>query len=421
MMSWLVMRVGAPEGAPPLGWTISSGDPLNTLPLSGAARPAAIPGPRDAGIWPRIHYIPCMSNSFGEYLRITTWGESHGPGIGVVIDGLPAGVPVSIETIAADLARRRPGGDLASSRKEPDTPRILSGLLDGKTLGSPLAIWIESIDARPGDYDEMADLYRPGHADFTTEARYGHRDRRGGGRASARETAARVAAGAVCRVMLAREYGIEIVGWVDEVAGIRADVDPALVESKDVEASAVRCPVPARSATMMEKIQTARDAGDSLGGWVAVTARGVPAGWGDPVFAKVKSLLGAALLSIPAAVAIEIGDGIAATSRCGSENNDVFISDGAGGICQQSNRSGGMQGGITSGEPVWARVGFKPTSTIATSQKTLNRSGEEVEFEGRGRHDPCVLPRAVAIVEAMMALVLVDRMLARRATPPASG
>ncbi|HIG06469.1 MAG TPA: chorismate synthase [Planctomycetes bacterium] len=362
-----------------------------------------------------------MSNSFGEYLRITTWGESHGPGIGVVIDGLPAGVPVSIETIAADLARRRPGGDLASSRKEPDTPKILSGVLDGKTLGSPLAIWIESIDARSEDYDEMADLYRPGHADFTTEARYGHRDRRGGGRASARETAARVAAGAVCRVMLAREYGIEIVGWVDELSGNRAEVDPATVDSEAVELSPVRCPALATSGSFVDQIERAREAGDSLGGWVGVVARGVPAGWGDPVFAKMKSLLGAAMLSIPAAMSLELGDGIAATGRTGSENNDSFTSDESGTIHQRTNRSGGMQGGITSGAPLWLRVGFKPTSTIGTTQETVNRSGDGIQFEGKGRHDPCVLPRAVAIVEAMMALVLVDRMLARRATPPASG
>ncbi len=359
-----------------------------------------------------------MSNTFGEYLRITTWGESHGPGIGVVIDGLPAGIPVSIEEIAHDLARRRPGGALASARKEPDTPQIQSGLHDGKTLGSPLAIWIESVDARSEDYDSLATLYRPGHADFTTEARYGFRDPRGGGRASARETAARVAAGSVARAMLAAECGIEIVGWVDAIGSIRTEMNPALVTAQQVEDSAVRCPDAAGSAAIIEQIESAREAGDSLGGWVAVVARGVPAGWGDPVFAKVKSLLGAALLSIPAAMAMELGDGIAATSRTGSQNNDPMVPDGSGGMRQETNRSGGLQGGITSGAPVWARVGFKPTSTIGISQETINAAGEAVVFEGKGRHDPCVVPRAVPIVEAMMALVLADRMLARKATPP---
>ncbi len=362
-----------------------------------------------------------MSITFGEYLRITTWGESHGPGIGVVIDGLPAGVPVSVETIGAELARRRPGGSLASRRQEPDEPRILSGVLDGKSLGSPLAIWIESVDARPQDYDQISELYRPGHADFTTEARYGHRDRRGGGRASARETAARVAAGSICRSMLKREYGIEIVGWVDEVSGVRNSIGIDEISAEAVEASQVRSPDPSTSLAHAKMIEQARDAGDSLGGWIGVVARGVPAGWGDPIFGKVKSLLASSMLSIPAAVAIEMGDGIESTRRTGSENNDSFAADASGGVTQRSNRSGGMQGGITSGAPLWLRVGFKPTSTIGTSQQTVNRQGQEVDFEGRGRHDPCVLPRAVPIVEAMMSLVLVDRMLARRATPPASG
>jgi len=359
-----------------------------------------------------------MSNTFGEYLRITTWGESHGPGIGVVIDGLPAGIPVSIEKIADDLARRRPGGALASARQEPDTPQIQSGLVDGLTLGSPLAIWIESVDARPQDYDSLSELYRPGHADFTTEARYGIRDARGGGRASARETAARVAAGSVARALLDREYGIEIVGWVDSIGSVSAEVNPTVVGFDQVEASPVRCPDGNCSVAIVEQIEAAREAGDSLGGWVGVVARGVPAGWGDPVFAKVKSLLGSAMLSIPAAVAMELGDGVAATTRTGSQNNDQMTSDGSGGMRQETNRSGGLQGGITSGAPVWARVGFKPTSTIATAQETINTSGEAVVFEGKGRHDPCVVPRAVPIVEAMMALVLADRMLASRATPP---
>ncbi|MEC9476200.1 MAG: chorismate synthase [Planctomycetota bacterium] len=360
-----------------------------------------------------------MSNTFGEYLRITTWGESHGPGIGVVIDGLPAGIPVSVDEIAADLARRRPGGALASARQEPDTPQIQSGLLDGKTLGSPLAIWIESVDARSQDYDSLADLYRPGHADFTTEARYGLRDARGGGRASARETAARVAAGAVARALLHSEYDLEIIGWVDAIGSIRAEVNPTTVVAQQVESSPVRCPDQACSGAIVEQIESAREQGDSLGGWVGVVARGVPAGWGDPVFAKVKSLLGSAMLSIPAAVSLELGDGIASTTRSGSQNNDQMVSDGSGGMRQETNRSGGLQGGITSGAPLWLRVGFKPTSTIGTAQNTINTAGDEVVFEGKGRHDPCVVARAVPIVEAMLALVLADRMLASRATPPA--
>ncbi|MFQ5654953.1 MAG: chorismate synthase [Planctomycetota bacterium] len=362
--------------------------------------------------------FPGMSNTFGEFFRITTWGESHGPGIGVVIDGIPPGIPVDLSMVEEELRRRRPGGPLASPRKEPDQPRVLSGLREGRTLGTPLALWIENRDARPGDYEELSRIYRPGHADLTTDARYGLRDPRGGGRAGARETSARVAAGAVARQLLALEHAIEIVGWVERIGDIDARVDPAQVTRVDVEASPVRCPDPKASVRMVEAIERSRDDGDSLGGWVGAVARGVPPGWGDPVFAKIKALLAGALLSIPAAVAFEVGEGRAATRLRGSENNDPLRPAKGGGIEPATNRSGGLLGGITTGAPLVARVGFKPTSTIRKAQTTVDMDGQAVRFEGTGRHDPCVLPRAVAIAEAMLALVLADRMLARRATPP---
>lgn len=369
----------------------------------------------------RLTKFDAMSNTFGEYLRITTWGESHGPGIGVVIDGLPAGLPVTPQLLQEQLRRRRPGGALASPRQEPDEPMILSGVYEGKTLGTPVSIYIESSDVRSQDYESLEDIYRPGHADYTTEARYGHRDPRGGGRASARETAARVAAGAVAAEFLRLEHGIEIVGWVSELAGVRSPVDLDQLTVETVEQSPVRCPDHATSKKFEEQIARARDEGESLGGWVAVVARGVPAGWGDPVFGKLKAWLGQAMLSIPATVALEIGDGIAATGRTGSENNDAYGLDDEGSVTQKTNRSGGLQGGISSGSPVWLRVGFKPTSTIRKSQESVKKSGETTTFSGTGRHDPCVLPRAVPIVESMLALVLADRLLARRAIPPFEG
>lgn len=350
---------------------------------------------------------------------MTTWGESHGPGIGVVIDGLPAGVPIAVDEIAAELVRRRPGGALASPRKEPDVPKVQSGLYEGRTLGTPLAIWIESVDARPRDYDALAKLYRPGHADYTTLARYGFRDPRGGGRASARETAARVAAGSVALQLLRQSHNVEIVAWVDRVGAVEATVDVASVTREAVESSPVRCPDPAASAAMVKLIEEVRDAGDSLGGWVRVVARGVPPGWGDPVFGKLKAWLGNAFFTLPAVQAVEIGDGIAATGRRGSENNDPFAVGDDGRVMVTQNYSGGIQGGISNGAPIRASVGFKPTSTIRTKQATVDESGQPVEFEGTGRHDPCVLPRAVPLVEAMLAFVLADRMLSYRATPPA--
>jgi len=364
-----------------------------------------------------------VSNTFGEYLRVTTWGESHGPGIGCVIDGVPPGIEISEGAIAAALARRRPGQALTSARSEPDRPRILSGWHEGRTLGSPLAIWIENLDARPGDYAEIARAYRPGHADWTTEARYGVRDPRGGGRASARETAARVAAGAIAEAILRAEAPIEIVAWVERVADISADgaapVDPERVTRAAVDAHPARTPDREAAQRMAARIEAARDAGDSLGGWIRVVARGVPAGWGDPVAAKMKALLAGALLSLPAAVAFEIGDGIAATARTGSENNDPLV-PGPAGPRPESNRSGGDLGGITTGAPLICGVGFKPTSTIRAEQRTVDRTGRATTLAASGRHDPCVLPRAVPVVEAMVALVLADRLLARRAAPPAA-
>lgn len=359
-----------------------------------------------------------MANTFGEYLRVTTFGESHGPGVGAVIDGMPAGVPIVLEEITAALRRRRPGQALTSPRQETDEPRILSGVFEGRSLGSPLTLWIENRDARPADYEALRDTYRPGHADLATELRYGWRDHRGGGRASARETAARVAAGAIALALLRTEHPIEIVGWVERVGALMATIDPATVTAQAVDANPVRCPDPALAAAMEARIAEARAQQDSLGGWVGAVARGVPSGWGDPVFGGMKALLGAACLSLPAAVAVEIGDGLAATARTGSEHNDALEPGSDGRPCPATNRAGGVQGGITTGAPVVVRVGFKPPSSIARAQRTVDRANQPHALRIAGRHDPCVLPRAVPVVEAMLALVLADRMLAWRAAPP---
>ncbi|MEM7166884.1 MAG: chorismate synthase [Planctomycetota bacterium] len=361
-----------------------------------------------------------MTNTFGDFLRVTTWGESHGPGIGVVVDGVPAGTPVLIDEIAAALRRRRPGAPLTSPRKERDQPRILSGVMDDRALGTPIAIWIENQDARPSDYDALRDLYRPGHADHTTDARYGLRDHRGGGRASARETAARVAAGVIALALLRVDLDVEIVAWVDQVGELCADVNPTTVTQQVVDSSVIRCPDQAITTSMESWIAELRDSGDSAGGWVGIVARGVPAGLGDPVFGKLKALLAHAYLSLPATVALEFGDGLGATLRTGSANNDALVAAPDATPQLATNRAGGMHGGISNGAPLVARVGFKPPSTIRKTQRTVTSSGDEVEFEGTGRHDPCVLPRAVPIVEAMTALVLADRWLARRAAPPAA-
>lgn len=362
-----------------------------------------------------------MSSSFGTLFRITTFGESHGPGLGVVVDGCPPRLPLDAADVQAELDRRRPGASrLASQRKEADQVEILSGVLDGLTLGTPIAMLIRNTDTRGGDYSEIARAYRPSHADYTYDAKYGIRAVAGGGRASARETAGRVAAGAIAQRLLA-QHGVAIVAWVDEVAGIAAAVDDAAVMRADVDASEVRCPDPAASAAMVERIERARKDGDSVGGVVRAVARGVPVGWGEPVFDKLEADLAKAMLSIPAAKGVENGSGFAGTRLTGSEHNDLFYRRDDGTIGTRTNRSGGIQGGISNGEPITLRVAFKPTATIMRPQDTVDRDGNPAVLAPRGRHDPCVLPRAVPIVEAMMALVLADHALRQAARAGYSG
>jgi chorismate synthase len=343
--------------------------------------------------------------------RVTTFGESHGPGLGVVVDGCPPRLAIDVAAIQAELDRRRPGQSrLVSQRKEDDRIEILSGILDGQTLGTPIAMVIRNTDTRGKDYDAIARAYRPSHADFTYDAKYGIRAIAGGGRASARETAARVAAGAIAQQLLARQ-GVSIVAWVDEVAGIAAAVDGDTVMRADVDANDVRCPDQAVATAMIERIDQARKAGDSVGGVISAVARGVPAGWGEPVFDKLEADLAKAMMSIPAVKGVENGSGFSGTHMTGSEHNDLFYKRKDGTIGTRTNRSGGIQGGISNGEPVTLRVAFKPTATIMRPQDTVDRAGNTTVLEPKGRHDPCVLPRAVPIVEAMFAIVLADHHL----------
>lgn len=355
-------------------------------------------------------------SSFGQALRVVTFGESHGPAVGAVIDGCPPRLALDVEDVQRDLDRRRPGQSrLTTQRQEQDRAEILSGIFEGRTLGTPIAIVVRNDDARPGAYEAMKDLYRPSHADFTTEAKYGLRDWRGGGRASARETVGRVAAGAVARVLLHSVAGVEVLAWVRQVADIQVEVSPQDVALDAVEANDVRCPDPITADAMVARIEAARRDGDSVGGVVECVARGVPAGLGEPVFDKLEADLAGALLSLPAAKGFEIGSGFAGTRLSGAAHNDPFVPGAGGSPSAPTNRSGGIQGGITNGEPIIVRVAFKPTATIARAQQTVDRGGKPVTLEAKGRHDPCVLPRAVPIVEAMVCLVLADHWLRQRA------
>ncbi len=357
-----------------------------------------------------------MSSSFGQAFRITTFGESHGGGVGVVIDGCPPRLAITLDEIQRDLDRRRPGqSPLTTPRDEADRAEILSGVFEGQTLGTPIAILVRNQDARPQAYEHMKDVYRPSHADYTYEAKYGIRNWQGGGRASARETIGRVAAGAIARKLLASQCGVEVLAWVSRVHEIEAKIDAASVTLAQVEANPVRCPDPEAAAEMERQIDAARRRGDSLGGVVECVARGVPPGLGEPVFDKLEADLAKALMSLPASKGFEIGSGFAGTQLTGIEHNDPFEPGPGGRPRTRSNRSGGVQGGITNGEDVVVRVAFKPTATIRLAQDTVDRGGKAVTLEAQGRHDPCVLPRAVPIVEAMVLLVLADHWLRQRA------
>ena len=357
-----------------------------------------------------------MSNTFGELFRVTTFGESHGGGIGVVIDGCPPRIEITEAQIQQELDRRRPGqSKLTTQRKEEDSCEILSGVFQGKTLGTPIAIVVRNKDARPEDYGEIARKFRPSHADYTYETKYGIRNWQGGGRASARETVGRVAASAIAKRILSNFYAdFDIVAYVTQIHGITAKIDRAIVKMKDVEKNVVRCPDAAAAKRMISLIEQIRDEGDSIGGVIECVARGIAPGLGEPVFDKLEADLAKAMLSIPAAKAFEIGSGFAATQMRGSEHNDAFEVRG-GKIRTKTNHSGGVQGGISNGEDIYFRVAFKPPATIALQQKTVTSSKQQTDLTARGRHDPCVLPRAVPIVEAMAALVLCDHALRQRA------
>jgi chorismate synthase len=356
-------------------------------------------------------------SSFGQNFRISTFGESHGGGVGVVIDGCPPRLELSADQIQVELDRRRPGQSrLVTQRQEADQVEILSGVFEGRTLGSSIALLVRNSDARPSAYDHMRDIYRPSHADYTTEAKFGIRNWQGGGRASARETIGRVAAGAVARLVLEQLTNIEILGWVSSVHDIEAEVDSGTVTREMIEADPTRCPDPAAAAAMTEAIEQIRRAGDSLGGVVTCVARRMIPGLGEPVFDKLDAELAGALMSLPAAKGIEIGSGFSGTRMTGLAHNDPFVPGPDGAPTTTSNYSGGIQGGISNGQDIELRVAFKPTGTISQAQNTVDSSNEAVVLEAKGRHDPCVLPRAAPMVESMVCLVLVDHLLRQRAT-----
>ncbi|WP_310392395.1 chorismate synthase [Hymenobacter sp.] len=356
-----------------------------------------------------------MSNTFGSLFRITTFGESHGAGIGVIIDGCPAGVAVEVAHIQAALDRRRPGqSDLTTPRKEADAVHIQSGLFEGKTTGTPISLFIPNADQRSDDYSHIAHAYRASHADYTYDAKYGRRDYRGGGRSSARETAARVAAGAVAMRVLAH-FGVEVAAYVSAVGEVEVPLEYGELDLSLIDTNPVRCPHPETAALMEARIRAAQAAHDTVGGVITGVARHVPAGLGEPVFDKLPAVLGHALLSINAVKGFEFGSGFAGTRLPGSVHNDEFYTDAAGAVRTRTNHSGGSQGGISNGQDIYFRVAFKPVATLLQPQQTINDQGEAVTLAGRGRHDPCVLPRAVPIVEAMTQLVLADLLLRARA------
>ncbi|TGE10142.1 chorismate synthase [Hymenobacter fodinae] len=355
-----------------------------------------------------------MSNTFGTLFRITTFGESHGPGIGVVIDGCPAGLAVEVADIQAALDRRRPGqSDLTTPRKEADQVEVLSGIFQGYTTGTPIGLFIRNQDQASHDYSHIEHAYRPSHADYTYDQKYGRRDYRGGGRSSARETAARVAAGAVAQKLL-EQHGIQVSSYVSQVGAVQVPVGYEALDLNLIESNPVRCPHPETAERMAELIRQTRDRHDTVGGVVTGVAKGVPVGLGEPVFDRLHAELGHAMLSINAVKGFEYGSGFSGVLLFGSEHNDEFYRDEADQVRTRTNHSGGIQGGISNGQDIYFRVAFKPVATILQPQKTLNNQGEEITLAGKGRHDPCVLPRAVPIVDAMTNLVLADMLLRAR-------
>jgi len=356
-----------------------------------------------------------MANSFGTLFRITTWGESHGGGVGVVVDGCPPRLALTEADIQPDLDRRRPGQSrIVTPRKEADRVEILSGTFEGKTLGTPISMWVRNEDQRPEAYTEMATKFRPSHADYTYQAKFGIRSWQGGGRTSARETIGRVAAGAIAKKILRERYGVEVLAYVQQVQKISAEIDPNKVKFADIESNIVRCPNAAAAEKMIRLIEKMRRAGDTVGGIVTGVARGVPAGWGEPVFDRLEADLAKAMLSLPASKAFEIGSGFSSILLTGTQHNDAFRSKG-GKVFTTTNRSGGIQGGISNGETIYFRTAFKPVATVMVEQDTVDVDFKNTTLKSRGRHDPCVLPRAVPMVEAMTALVLIDHALRQKA------
>jgi chorismate synthase len=356
-----------------------------------------------------------VSNTFGHLFRITTWGESHGGGVGVIVDGCPPKLSLSEADIQPDLDRRRPGqSKIVTPRKEADIVQILSGTFKNRTLGTPICMWVQNTDARPEAYSEMEKKFRPSHADYTYFAKYGIRNWQGGGRSSARETIGRVAAGAIAKKILRERYNVEVLAYVKQVQRISSDVHADRVTLQDIESNIVRCPDQAAADKMIRLIEKMRRAGDTVGGIVEGIARGVPPGWGEPVFDRLEADLGKAMLSLPASKAFEIGSGFSGILLTGRQHNDPFRAK-RGKVHTTTNYSGGVQGGISNGETIQFRVAFKPVATVMHQQDTVDEDYKNTTITGRGRHDPCVLPRAVPMVEAMTALVLVDHAMRHKA------
>lgn len=355
-------------------------------------------------------------SDYGEIFKISTFGESHGGAVGVIVDGCPAGVEISEEDIQPELDRRKPGqSEITTPRKEEDKIKILSGVFEGKTTGTPIMMLAFNKDMRPQDYSELSKVYRPSHADYTYEKKYGLRDFRGSGRASARETLARVAAGAIAKKYLKEELGVEILSYVEQVYNIKTDIDFNSVSLDQIESNIARCPDQEKAKEMIALIEEVRDAGDSVGGVVRAVIKNVPVGLGEPVFDKFSSELGKAMLSINAVKGFDIGSGFSCTEYKGSEHNDEFALNEDGSVDIKNNKAGGVIGGITSGANVYFRVAFKPVSTISKEQNTITTENKETKLSASGRHDPCVLPRAVPIVDAMSAIVVLDFYLRQKA------
>ena len=350
-------------------------------------------------------------NTFGEIFRLTTFGESHGPAIGGVIDGMPAGIGIDLGVVQHELDRRRPGQSaLTTPRKESDRVEILSGLFEGKTTGTPIGFIIRNENQHSADYDNLCDVFRPSHADYTYYKKYGIRDHRGGGRASARETAARCVAGAFAKIAL-QAYGIDVKAYTSQVGGIALPGTYKDYDLNAIESNAVRCPDPATAEKMADLIKSVKAEGDTIGGIITGVITGVPVGVGEPVFGKLHAALGAAMLSINAAKGFDYGSGFAGVAQRGSKQNDLFVTDNEGHVHTLTNNSGGIQGGISNGEDIYFRVAFKPVATLLREQATIDKEGHAATVKARGRHDACVLPRAVPVVESMAAMTLLDYLL----------